>query len=687
MKYLVFFLFSFSFIYSQNISIQISKELEVNSISNFAIQDFRNLLKIATKDSIYLNSKLAKIQIVLPQKLENEKVVIMDSVVKLEDFEWLISEENNIKKWKLEAKSPKAIANGLYALLQEKLGFAFYHPKNTLIPNLQNFDFQLKSFKGNKVFDKIGFHLHTMHPTELTEYLLDEKQENAFEFIKEYIDWLARNGQNYFEFNLLESINRKNWIVHAQKITSYSHQRGIFSGVDISMHMLQQKAFQLYKNFPASWNSQSKQLEKNANWLLQAGFDLWNVELSATEFTAGNAEKKSKLLQELQAIVKSQNVKIMSRTHVVKHAEMLGKAKSETKLPQEHGLMIHTVMFYSLLDSIAPVYRNKNLNHMLDLLLKVKNERETWYYPETAYWVTFDNSVPMLLLPYLEARLNDINLCDSLKINGHLTFSSGWEWGYWLLDWSIARWSWNFIENNEIKTKKPLQYILNLCQSDSFKNYLKYESKLQQEYIKDKELIRILDAQTITDEIKGKINLEFHPRPKYSYKFIRNQASLKQLDTILEIYQNPLKEFIIKSQENQSQINKIELNEIEKEIYESLQITNLRANHRFNTLNYLIEFRLCKITKDKCNENYIDEAKKFRKEGLEIVKIREANYRYSLEKIALKRKDHTAYHFGYLYPVHNLHFWEREEGQALKNKYKIFYKNIWNIPRIIGIIN
>ena len=36
---------------------------------------------------------------------------------------------------------------------------------------------------------------------------------------------------------------------------------------------------------------------------------------------------------------------------------------------------------------------------------------------------------------------------------------------------------------------------------------------------------------------------------------------------------------------------RVELNEIEKEIYESLQITNLRANHRFNSLNYLIELK------------------------------------------------------------------------------------------------
>ena len=45
-------------------------------------------------------------------------------------------------------------------------------------------------------------------------------------------------------------------------------------------------------------------------------------------------------------------------------------------------------MFYNSFEENAPVYRNRNLRHMLDLLLNEKQKRETWYYPESAYWIT-----------------------------------------------------------------------------------------------------------------------------------------------------------------------------------------------------------------------------------------------------------------------------------------------------------
>jgi hypothetical protein len=89
------------------------------------------------------------------------------------------------------------------------------------------------------------------------------------------------------------------------------------------------------------------------------------------------------------------------------------------------GVGIHTVMMYSLEDSVAPVYENKNFHHIHKDMLKESKVREVWFYPESAYWVTYDNSVPMLLLPYLSGRLSDILLCEKEHIPNHLTFSSG----------------------------------------------------------------------------------------------------------------------------------------------------------------------------------------------------------------------------------------------------------------------
>jgi len=671
------------------INLQIPERTLSLATAATAIQDFQRLILDANGGRITVNSAGAvDVNVLLPDINTSIISGSFDTAVQHENYSWTVSRLGDKTVLALKAETAKGVANGLYGLLQEKMGFRFYHARATHMPDLSHFNFAaISSFEGEKVFDKIGFHLHTMHPIELTECLLDEKHPQALERVKEYIDWLARNGQNYFEFNLLESIHKKTWIPHARAIIAYAHQRGIYCGADLSLHMLQQKAFQLYQTPPASFRSKSHQLELNAHWLVPAGFDVWNVELSATEFSAGDMVKKSKLLDQLNVILKQHRVKLMSRKHVVKQEKMVSGKQQQEILSPEHGLMIHTVMFYSLLDAHAPVYENQNLQHMRDLLLAEMKRRETWYFPETAYWVTFDLTVPMLLLPYLKARLEDIEYCKSLgEIDGHLTFSSGWEWGYWLMDWSVARWCWDIVEEGHTKEKSPLQYAHEMVQDTAFRTYLDTQAALQQKFIKEEELIRVMDAQTVTDELPFGKSLEFHPRPKYAYPYIRNKASLAELDTVRILYLDKLAAYILAAEKIPFTGNR--LSPEENEFRDGIAITILRARHRYYTLRYLTEFRAGKIRGQKPEiRQWLDSAALVRKEAVKIVRDREAHYRYPFDWIVAKRPDHTCYHFGYLYTVHDLHFWEREELQARKNKYHFWYRNIWNIWRVMGIIN
>lgn len=612
----------------------------------------------------------------------------LTTIVNLKDgFVWSKVKNN----WYLKASSYKGIANGIYAFLQEVLGFKFYHPREMIIPSYDDvYKINTQRFAGQSSFDNIGFHLHTMHPTELTEDLLDEKREGALDRIYEYINWLARNGQNYFEFNALESIRLESWIHHAKKISEYSHQRGIRCGLDLSLHMLQQKAFQLYESPPFKFDNIQKQIDYNVSLLVQADFDIWNVELSATEFTSGDQTKKKKILNYLTELLNKNNIQLMSRNHVVKPEQMVNAGTGEEAgdiLAEGQGLMVHTVMFYSLTDQKAPVYRNKNLTHMYDILKHEKNKRPLWYFPESAYWVTFDNSVPMFLLPYFNARLSDILLCEKEGIDGHITFSSGWEWGYGLIDWSIARWCWRYEKDVKEIKRTSLQFI-NTFTSSEFQFYIAEEEKLQQQFIKDQELIRVMVAQTITDEIPGPFNLEFHPRPMYSYPYIRNKASLIQLDSVQLLYLDPLKEYFTNGLKFDTIISTQELKPEEQEIYDGIRITHLRALHKWNTLKYIVEYRRNHLLKEKKDiSGFLKDAEKIRKLALTIVQNREANYRYDVKMLSTKHKDHTCYHFGYLYPVHELHFWEREELQSKNGNYNFWYKSIWNVGRTVGLFD
>jgi len=691
------------------ISIRLGEQHRQNSITRLTVEDVTRLLHQACSCPVDLNNSNAAVQILLPEilpeyaneptRFETGKAYPVLHYPE-QDYSWSSRDSGGIIVLTLDAKTFNAISFGLYGLLQEKLGFQFYHPREMLVPHFDEWllpaDFH---WSAKPRFHKMGFHLHTVHPLELTEDLMNPSAAGARSRMKEYIDWLARNQQNYFEFNLLESVHLKSWVHDIAPVVEYGHQRGIIMGLDISLHMIQQKVFMLYRNFPDSYRSKKRQIERNLKILCKAGWDVFNVEFSTTEFTGGNEKKKKKLQLHLTGRLANQyNVKPMGRMHVVRKEEMMDPeeknfilTKEDSLLDSHRGILIHTVMFYSMRDEKAPVYQNENLRHMLDALLHEQQQRETWYYPESAYWITFDNSVPMLLLPYLPARLEDILLCDSLDVIGHVTFSSGWEWGYWLFDWSIARWCWKHEENGIEQKPAFTQFISSLFNSKEATAFFDEALRLQQHYLKDLELIRYLTAQTVTDEMPGPFNLQLHPRPEVSYQWMRKKADSGFIERMHHEVIQPLFEFSDSTHVLLESVATFDFRDSARkklfdELADGIFITALRAKQRQNILATILDLRerKAKFKSDNCALHLAEEV---RSAALEIVRRREANYRYPVDLLASKRSSHTAYPYGYLYPVHNLHFWKREEMQIKKDRWGPMFMSIWNIPGIIGLKN
>lgn len=590
---------------------------------------------------------------------------------------------------RMEAQSVKGLSNAVYYWMQNYLGFAFYHPKETYIPDLSHYFADTFSVCAAPRFNKIGFHIHSQHPLEITEALLNENTPNGQEEVKQYIDWLCRNGQNYFEFCLLRSVDLKNWVPYFKPIVEYAHQRGIICGLDLSFHMIQQRAFQLYKNFPSSFHKKDRQITDNIHTLMQIPWDIWNVEFATTEFSHKNQEMLHQQQTFLYQSMLPYKVHLTTRKHVVQDQNLLSGASSyqhqQTDMDSAYGMFIHTVMFYSLSDSSAPVYRNKNFSYLRDQLIASNKYRDTWFFPESAYWITFDNSVPMFLLPYLEARLKDIQFADSIGVNGHLTFSSGWEWNYWLIDWSIARWCWKS-DAADKQHEYALQFLDEVLRDTACSALAGKAAALQDSFIKHKELIKVMDAQTITDEIGGKLNLEFHPRPEYPYKYIMNKAKPAELDFMRKKYIAGLDEFVRSYNALRKAYAKRNGGRLSDELLRSLDITALRAEHRKYTLQYLIDYRSNKLMHQKQDISaFLDSARQCRMEAQELVNAQESQYRYPVSRLGRQRKSKTVYDFGYLYPVSRLHFWEREELQARHDKWKFWYKNIWDVLKIIGV--
>lgn len=663
------------------------KNFEGNHTSlELTIADAKNLL------NQYQNKLTEQVQLTI-HLIKNLEAETINSDVNYPQHDYELDYSFNLQEkqadLKIESKSIQGLVYGIYGFLQEKLNIKFYHPKRTEIPF--PIEWPIKNSFTLKVKPKFqlkGFHLHTQHPIELTEYLLDhEWGEEGQKEVKAYIDWLVRNGQNYFQFLLLESVKVKKWIPYFKPLEEYAHDRGLLMGLSLSLHSIQQKAYMLYNNWPASWRSKKKQISKRVEKLNQIKWDYWSVDFKKHEYTEDKSTKLDELKFHVWNELKKYQVKLGEHYHIVNqpdHLEMERDSLFNAYIKETTG-QIHTVMFYDLMDENTPVYEVEDFSHMLSKLENSNDERETWYFPESAYWVTFDNSVPMMLTPYLEARKNDIDLCYRKKIDGHLTFSSGWEWGYEMIDWSIARWSWDFKEEVE-----PNEYLLSFFKSRDEKELVERLINLQQEYIKDSNLIEFLTAQAPTDELPEWIfNKEFHPRPPFSYKHLRNKADKEELD-YAERKIFLLKKFAHQTSNIVYDLRGYEQNEIKQELLDGFEITGLRAKHKAHVMEYLVEKRSFYFDRNR-SDHILDSllylAKCDREDAQSIVDQRKLIYKYPNIIIGAKYGGKTAYPFGYLYTVSNLHFWKREELQAKKNKYRAGYKNIYPLLRIAGIIN
>lgn len=689
------------------ISIDAPERVYSNPVANHAIADVATLLRQSfPKALIGHNLDTCQIRIKLPDVATNRDQCIpgpsqrpyLCTAVPDPSYRWQSKQQRAAITLTLKTGTPEGIATGLYGLLQEKLGFRFHHPREGIVPSSGAWPLpEHFTFSGSPRFEKQGFHLHTLHPTELTEQLHNPALPGAFEDVKAYIDWLARNGQNTFQFFLLRGVDRTLWPAHARRIVEYAHQRGIRCGVEISLSMIQQQAFQaitLLRPYP----SYQRQLDESLAWLFQTPWDYISLDVTMGE----HLPFLDKMLPEVQMHVereveKRYGARLLYATHVI--CSESGDKVRRPKLPNT-GIMIHSVMCYSVSEAKAPVYGNQNQRFMLDAATEEAKRRETWYWPESSYWVGFDSSVPLLLLPYLDSRWDDIQTMTKLGVSGHLTFTSGWEWGYWLVDWSIARWSWKLKDNGTQRKTTALSRITDLMADQAVRNLLGEALAIQNHYLKEKELLRFVSVLTPFSELPRPFDRPFQPEPAFSYDWLLNEATqeeaaqaLTQTLADLEMYSLKMGTLVDLLERRIAYLytaDKITTMQakILSELERGLRVTALRATHRALTLRALLAKRgehAGNIDHSRLSGQLLAKARLVRMQAQALVHQQERMYRYPLENVGRRRSSLTSYPFGYLYPVSNLFFWEREEEQIQHERFDAMFRKLWDVRRTLGV--
>ena len=344
----------------------------------------------------------------------------------------------------------------------EQLGVGFFHPHRTHVPTRLG-----KTIPNEKLAAVVvpeiaerGLHLHTLHPIEAYYAFLEPGAENL-EDAKRIVNWGILIGVNYFQWLALDDISTpataEAWGQHSKAIIDYIHQRGARVGIGIQMFGSSnlQQAFDLINDpeLPSR-----PQIEARLPIVLgDLGWD--HISLSFGEFFGADP---AKFVADTNLVVTilgelAEGTTISATVHVGEdqRIEYMGRDQIYYFLVRyaDPKLIpwIHTVMYYNLFEDAGGAYLHDDFEeHREYLLERIDAGEPVGYHPETAYWVAFDNSVPIYNPLYVRSRWLDLDrLADASanRLPSHIVFSTGWEWGFWQNDASAFRQSVTHAEN------------------------------------------------------------------------------------------------------------------------------------------------------------------------------------------------------------------------------------------------
>lgn len=381
----------------------------------------------------------------------------------------------------LAADGNGKIPYAAYAALEE-LGFAFLHPLDAIEPaEIAMPPAGLDHVEAPR-WPERGLQLHTMHPLELTHVLQGwgpggPGDENGWRALlpewEAYLEWSVANRQNRVHWVLLGD---ESWGSFSDdgtrqdrlaELVAIGHDWGHDVGVDVPIALHQQHAWRLVRE-QGELAEEYDQIHQRLDYLMTAGFDYVATEIGTSEFTHPDSQRMLDWMDEATAhLAGAWGAPLYIKIHVSTGQDAEGFTDPQTGGPLNYnflphyadprlGVMPHTVQHYAF-DDPAPTYGNTDFEFIFDFLAQEAGARPVVWHPETAYWVSFDIDVPLFLPLYAERRLDDLRRIGhaedagalgiganaGARIQGQSTFSSGWEWGYWLQEVVTARAAWD----------------------------------------------------------------------------------------------------------------------------------------------------------------------------------------------------------------------------------------------------
>ncbi len=566
------------------------------------------------------------------------------------------------------------------------LGFGFFHPEETYVPASVSLPASL-NLTQQPSYRWRGMSAHTMHPIELADTLLVPSGEHLEE-AKRYLDWLVANRQNYMQWILQDTVDIDAWLVHAAQIIEYAHSRGIRVGIDTPLEFIQQNAFPLAPDPAAPFEPQ---IEQNLAWILQAPFDVINVELGTAEALPVDDVRTVDMLNFTAAHLDDvYGVELISKVHCTTEqtAPNFGDINFNF-LPgiadPRVGAMPHTVQFYDLY-RIAPTYGNEDFSDMREFLLEEIGERTVLYYPETAYFVTFDVDIPLYLPHYVYSRWNDLHNLEGTGMDGQVNFSSGFEWGYWLHDWATAGFSYE-ASTHWADFLMGFTRIFGAGAAEMQDLLVDLIEQQGRDLLEENLIAYLIGWDTADDFGDIFVDTNFQPR-RILFREIREMDTqeLEAFETGILSRLSDLEEIYDTFVQRVTAVQPLITGRAVKwymEVRRALEVTALRVKHVQRLNQGTVSLRKARLGLDpdgeaRAEQSFLD-ALLFRRAAEQIIAQQEQDYRWPAERIARPRENPTSYEFGYLYTVSDCYYWRREEFQAIEENECFCLANITNL--------
>jgi hypothetical protein len=571
------------------------------------------------------------------------------------------------------ARDATNLAYGAYALLEE-LGARFFHPMQELVA----------TFAGPRVpatlditrapaMKSRGMQFHTLHPIEYFATFNQPSAQSLAE-AEHVIDWLVKTGQNYFQWVLLRTVDFDAFRPHAQAIIDYAHRRGVTVGGSLQLWggaALQNNL--VLVNDATNWQPEmDAQLDK----LLTIGWDV--VDLQLGEFISSDPQAIIDWLNHAVDHIATTKpaVLVNVENHVGNYPNLYVMYQGMTvfyyHLPQfadpRLGQNVHTLSLFDVYRNWA-TYKHPDFHLQHDYLVKMlPTGRRVKYHPESAYWISADIDVPLFLPEFLYSRWNDVhNLVAEIRANalpplyGHLMFSSGHEWGYWLTDYMTAKMLW--------EPDLPLDAFVARwgasygdCAPD-FATALSALVAIQSKYIFDQRLLAYVQGESTVVDLGYLAGLETHPqRVEFEAVLAMNDADRATFETNvvaaledMATQMQPIEDAVSARCRGADKTLAPWCNEIA----DGVAIVRNRAQHAA---------RVYRATLAKARgtdpEAHYQAALALHDEAKTIVARRETAYRFDLDRLTADYANPTVYGFGYLRAAHTLCYWERREQQV-----------------------